>query len=139
MHALGALSDLTSVEDCGRFSLTVRPVLEQAFALPAQVWVNIGDVDALKGLYAETNPLVTGFVVSLLLACLFFVSSEVNRNYSQVDRMWSILPAMYVLHLATWARMAGLPHLRIDLVAALTTVWGVRRFFQGVTAMLALV
>jgi steroid 5-alpha reductase family enzyme len=53
------------------------------------------------------------------------VVSEVNRNYSQVDRMWSILPNLYVVHLAVWARLAGVPHSRLDLIVVATTVWSV--------------
>jgi steroid 5-alpha reductase family enzyme len=77
-------------------------------------------------LYIETNPLVTAAAVSIFLGAIFWVASEINRNYSQVDRAWSILPALYIGHLSLWARLAGEPHDRIDVVAMFATIWSMR-------------
>ena len=120
-----ALPLLMSLEDCGDYSKTVEPFIPQLYDLPYQVLDNIGSIDGLKQLYINTNPLITGFAASITLGFVFLVVSEINRNYSQVDRMWSLLPNLYVVHLATWARRADLPHSRIDLVAAATTLWSV--------------
>ncbi|KFH48903.1 hypothetical protein ACRE_001190 [Hapsidospora chrysogenum ATCC 11550] len=121
-----ALPLLKSVEDCADFSKTVEPFIPQLYRLPSQVLGNIGSIDGLKQLYIGTNPLITGFAASIAFGFGFLVASEVNRNYSQVDRMWSILPNLYVVHLAVWARLAGLPHSRLDLIAAATTLWSIR-------------
>ncbi|EFY93894.1 DUF1295 domain-containing protein [Metarhizium acridum CQMa 102] len=123
---LAALPVLQSIEDCSDFSKTVEPFVDQFFALPARLVASIGSIENLQRLYVETNPLITGFAASIFLAGVFLIVSEVNRNYSQVDRMWSILPNLYIIHLAGWARMAGLPHSRIDLVAAFSTLWSIR-------------
>lgn len=62
------------------------------------------------------------------LACAVFTAgcwllSIVTRNYSQVDRFWSIAPPLYV----TWfAAQAGFRDARLDLMAALTVLWGAR-------------
>lgn len=119
---------LLSLEDCADYTKTVQPFLPQLYALP-QVLINNGaNLAGLKGIYIETNPLVTGFSVSVLLGAVFLAVSELNRNYSQVDRLWSILPNLYVIHFAAWARLAGFAHHRLDLVAIATTIWSVCYF-----------
>jgi hypothetical protein len=120
------LPALKSLRDCSDYSLTVEPFIPQLYALPARL-LDVRSLEGLTQLYIETNPLLSAFAVSVFLGLGFLIVSEVNRNYSQVDRLWSILPNLYVAHLAIWARLAGLPHSRIDLVAAFTTAWSVRR------------
>ncbi|KAK2592904.1 hypothetical protein QQS21_009399 [Conoideocrella luteorostrata] len=121
-----ALPVLRNIEDCSDFSQTVEPFINQFYELPERIAASIGSIDALQRLYIETNPLVTGFSASLFLSGIFLIVSEINRNYSQVDRMWSILPTLYILHTAVWTRLAGLPHDRTDLVALFSTIWSIR-------------
>ena len=54
------------------------------------------------------------------LAC--FVTGELTRNSSQVDKIWSIIPVVYAWYFAC----AGNWNLRLVLMAAVVTVWGVR-------------
>ncbi|KAJ2965830.1 hypothetical protein NQ176_g10432 [Zarea fungicola] len=121
---------LLSLQDCADYTKTVQPFLPQLYALPQVLMNNGADLAGLKGIYIETNPLVTGFSVSVLLGAIFLAVSELNRNYSQVDRMWSILPNLYVIHFAVWARLAGFAHHRLDLVAIATTIWSARLTFN---------
>ncbi|KAF4470918.1 DUF1295 domain [Fusarium albosuccineum] len=125
-----ALPLLKSIEDCGDYAKTVEPFIPQLYALPQQILDNIADPSGLMQLYVDTNPLISAFAGSLVLGFVFLVVSEINRNYSQVDRMWSILPNLYVVHMAVWARLAGLPSSRIDLVAVATTIWSCRLTFN---------
>lgn len=111
--------------DCSDFSKTVAPYAHQFYELPGRLVASINSIEALQRLYVETNPLITGFSASLLVGAIALVASEINRNYSQIDRLWSILPNLYIVHLAAWARLAGVPHARIDLVAAFSTLWSV--------------
>lgn len=120
-----SLPILISLEDCGDYSKTVEPFIPQLYALPNKVLENINSADGLIQLYKDANPLVTGFAASVFLSFVFLVISEIHRNYSQVDRMWSILPNLYIIHFAVWARLAGMPHSRLDLVAAFSTIWSV--------------
>ncbi|KAF4587771.1 DUF1295 domain-containing protein [Ophiocordyceps camponoti-floridani] len=120
---------LRSLSDCADFKLTVEPFIPQLYALPARASA-IRSVQGLSQLYAQTNPLVSAFAVSVVLGAVFLVASEINRNYSQVDRFWSILPNIYVVHLAAWARLAGIPHGRVDLIAVFTTLWSCRLTFN---------
>ncbi|KAG5992298.1 hypothetical protein E4U43_003818 [Claviceps pusilla] len=124
--SLSALPVLTAIEDCGDYSKTVEPFLNQFYQLPGRLIATAGSIEALQRLYVETNPLITGFSASLFFAGLCFILSEINRNYSQIDRLWSILPNLHVVHFAVWARMTGLSPARIDLVAIFSTAWSIR-------------
>lgn len=118
-----ALPTLQTISECGDYAKTVEPFIPQLIGLPSNL---LNNSDGLAQLYVETNPLVSAFAASVAFSVIFFIVSEINRNYSQVDRLWSILPNLYVVHLALWARLAGLPHSRIDLVAVFTSLWSVR-------------
>jgi steroid 5-alpha reductase family enzyme len=67
----------------------------------------------------------TMFVTPIVLAV-----SEINRNYSQVDRLWSLLPAIYNVHYAVWAHLNGLPTMKLDHVMAVSIIWGARLTFN---------
>lgn len=120
-----ALPFVKSLEDCGDYAKTVEPFIPQLYALPRQVLDNIASPDGLRQLYVDTNPLASAFAVSVALGFVFLVVSEINKNYSQVDRMWSILPNLYIVHLSVWARLAGVPSSRVDLISLATTLWSV--------------
>jgi steroid 5-alpha reductase family enzyme len=57
-----------------------------------------------------------------IMAGLCFVVSELTRNCSQVDKLWSIMPIVYTWYFA-WA---GGFDARMTLMAVLATVWGLR-------------
>ncbi|KAF5027232.1 hypothetical protein F66182_648 [Fusarium sp. NRRL 66182] len=125
-----ALPSVKSIEDCADYAKTVEPFIPELCALPGQVLNNIANTSGLRQLYIDTNPLISAFAVSLALSFVFLVVSEINKNYSQVDRMWSILPNLYVIHLSVWARLAGVPSSRVDLIAVATTLWSCRLTFN---------
>ncbi len=58
----------------------------------------------------------------LVIALLCFVVSELTKNYSQVDKLWSITPAIY----AWTATLQGGMDPRMIVMAGLITVWGIR-------------
>jgi steroid 5-alpha reductase family enzyme len=61
-------------------------------------------------------------------ACLFaWVASLVSGDTSWVDRSWSVLPVIYVWILAS---SAHLDDARLDVMAALVSVWGARLTFN---------
>ncbi|CAI4211806.1 unnamed protein product [Parascedosporium putredinis] len=125
-----ALPTLQAVEDCGDYYKTIEPFLPQLYELPRKLLDNYANLDALAQLYVETNPFISGAAFSVFLGFLFLVTAEINRNFSQVDRAWSILPAIYNIHFAVWARLAGEPHERTDLVALFSIVWSIRLTFN---------
>lgn len=51
-----------------------------------------------------------------------FVVGEITHNNSQVDKLWSLLPILYVW----WIAAAGEFHLRLCIMAILVTLWGLR-------------
>ncbi|KAJ4360945.1 uncharacterized protein N0V89_001514 [Didymosphaeria variabile] len=125
-----ALPAVKSLPDCADFSKTVQPFLPQLYDLPQKVFDNINNLEALQHVYLSTNPLVTALAFSLFVTPVVFIVSEINKNYSQVDRLWSILPVIYNSHYALWAHLAGLPTQRMDHVMAVTILWGARLTFN---------
>ena len=66
--------------------------------------------------------LIKLLIVYLAAALLCFVVSTISGNYSQVDKLWSIMPIAYVWMVAVEASMEP----RLILMAVLVTVWGLR-------------
>lgn len=58
----------------------------------------------------------------LFVALYCFVVGEITSNNSQVDKLWSIVPAFYTGYFA----YASDWHPRVTLMAALTMVWAIR-------------
>lgn len=122
---IAALAVVKSLEDCTDFKLTVAQHLPQLQNYVHNLAEAASSIDELKHFYATKNPLVTAFVFALAISPVFLIVSEVNRNYSQVDRCWSLLPTIYALHYAAWAHVNNLPALRLDLVATVGVCWSV--------------
>lgn len=124
-----ALPAVHALESCADFPTAVQPFLPQLYDLPHQlldIATGRGERSFLQ-LYAETNPLISGFAASVALGAVFLVLAEINRNYSQVDRAWSLLPTVYIAHFAAWARLTGVPHQRVDAALLFSAVWSVSR------------
>lgn len=120
-----ALPVVTSAEQCADFYHTVAPYISQLYDLPQQIAQSWSDPAELQQIYLATNPLIFAFAFSLFLAPVFLIISEINRNYSQVDRCWSILPTIYNAHFVTYAHLSGLPTDRLDNLIAFSVVWSV--------------
>jgi steroid 5-alpha reductase family enzyme len=60
-------------------------------------------------------------VLMLTVAMVCYVVSEITGNYSQVDKLWSLLPVAY-----SWISAAYQPTPRVLLMAVLVTLWGLR-------------
>ncbi|KAJ5615744.1 hypothetical protein N7537_000858 [Penicillium hordei] len=124
------LPRLESLLDYTSFQLTVLPYLSQLQWLPDSLREAGTDVYSLRAVYLATNPLVSALAFGGALAGLLFIAAEINRNYSQIDRFWSILPALYNVHFAVWARLSGIQTQTLDTIAAVTVVWSVRLTFN---------
>ncbi len=63
-----------------------------------------------------------GLVICLIVALVCFLVSELSKNYSQIDKTWSLVPLFY-----TWffTVKSGLEP-RMVLMASLVTLWGLR-------------
>jgi steroid 5-alpha reductase family enzyme len=64
----------------------------------------------------------TLFTAMLVVALTCFAVSEMTRNYSQVDKLWSLLPIGYTWYVAARAGFDA----RTVLMATLATIWGIR-------------
>lgn len=73
------------------------------------------------------SPLVVALWILAGFCVLTWVLSLITREYSWVDRIWSIVPLVYVW---VFAGSAGLRDPRLDLIAVLVTLWGARLTFN---------
>ncbi|MDQ1569989.1 MAG: hypothetical protein QOF79_663 [Actinomycetota bacterium] len=61
------------------------------------------------------------------VCAVVWILSLITHDHSWVDRIWSIVPVAYVW---IFAAFAGLANLRLDVMAALVTLWGARLTFN---------
>ena len=117
---------ISSLIECTDFSKTVASYIPQLYDIPSQIYHSTGSIEALKSLYLTTNPLISGLCFCLFTVPFYFLAGEINRNYSQVDRFWSILPTLYNAHFTIYAHVVGIPAERLDLLLAASMLWSVR-------------
>ena len=126
-----ALPVVKTIEECANYTKTFEPFLQQYYDLPYNVGSHITDLQALRDIYINTNPLMTALAfATMFVTPLVLLVSEVNRNYSQVDRFWSILPSVFNIHFAVWARLSGIRAHTVDTIAAISLIWSVRSSFR---------
>jgi steroid 5-alpha reductase family enzyme len=73
------------------------------------------------------SPLHLTSLVCAAVAGACWLLSVLTREYSWVDRLWSILPPVYV---GMYAHAAGFGDARLLWMLALTTLWGARLTFN---------
>jgi steroid 5-alpha reductase family enzyme len=74
------------------------------------------------GQSSDIQNLVTVWMVIMGSISMFcFIVSEATRNYSQTDKLWSLMPIVY-----SWITVASFPSPRTYIMASLVTIWGVR-------------
>jgi len=83
----------------------------------------------LLDLYKSMDPFVTALWVAGGLAFLCWVLSLITKEYSWVDRLWSITPVLFAVHFAGYV---GFSDARLNLMAALAVLWGVRLTYNFV-------
>ena len=64
-------------------------------------------------------------LIILIAALVSFLVSELTRNYSQVDKLWSLMPVIY-----SFVSLAASPSPRLWLMSSLVTIWGLRLSFN---------
>ena len=67
------------------------------------------------------NLVIVWIAVMGSISILCFIVSEATRNYSQTDKLWSLMPIAY-----SWITVASFPSPRAYIMAALVTTWGLR-------------
>ncbi|KKY20029.1 hypothetical protein UCRPC4_g04294 [Phaeomoniella chlamydospora] len=122
-----ALPVVKTLADSADYYKTVAPYISQLYDLPYQIFEAIKtNPSSLSQIYLDTNPLVFAFAFALFLVPLFLLLSEINRNYSQVDRVWSILPTVFNIHYVAWAHLHNLDTKRLDALLAASVIWSFR-------------
>jgi len=76
------------------------------------------------------DPLVAVVVVAAVASAFCWVASLLTRDTSWVDRLWSIVPVVYVWIFAGAALASGTEPARLLLMAVLVTAWGARLTFN---------
>ncbi|GAA5807191.1 hypothetical protein MFLAVUS_000546 [Mucor flavus] len=85
---------------------------------------NCGEIQAF---YKNTDPLVSALYFTTILISIHYVMSEITKNYSQVDKAWSILPAVYAWHFTIHDYVLhGSFHPRLLAATVLISIWGTR-------------
>jgi hypothetical protein len=120
-----ALPIVKTALDCSDFSKTVTPFLHQLKPLPGLLLESITNPTTLRQIYLDTNPLISAFAFCIAIFPIFLVVSEINKNYSQVDRFWSILPTLYNAHYVAYAHLMGFETKRLDTLLAASCIWSV--------------
>lgn len=77
--------------------------------------------------YLSSDPLTLAIWGCAGIALLCWLLSVITREYSWVDRIWSVTPALYAIHFAAHARFDDT---RLNVMAALITLWGARLTFN---------
>lgn len=76
----------------------------------------------LSGFDARFQDLVSAWLMLMIIVVLVaFIVGEITRNYSQIDKLWSLLPIAY-----GGIAAAAFPSPRIFLMVALVATWGLR-------------
>jgi steroid 5-alpha reductase family enzyme len=73
------------------------------------------------------TPLQVVVIIAALAALFSWVASLVTGDTSWVDRLWSIVPVVYVWVFASFAHF---DNTRLDVMTALVTLWGIRLTFN---------
>lgn len=73
------------------------------------------------------EPLIVCLWILAAACAATWVLSLITGEHSWVDRLWSIVPVVYVW---VFAGAAGLTDVRLDLLAVLVTLWGARLTFN---------
>lgn len=73
------------------------------------------------------EPLIVCLWILAAACAATWVLSLLTGEHSWVDRIWSIVPVVYVW---VFAGAAGLTDVRLDLLAVLVTLWGARLTFN---------
>lgn len=73
------------------------------------------------------DPLLTVLIVAAAASAFCLVASLITNEHSWVDRLWSIVPVVYVW---IFAAAAGLTDPRLVVMAVLVTLWGARLTFN---------
>ncbi len=77
----------------------------------------------------DSNQIETLIILSIIAGCsglYCFIVGELTQNNSQMDKLWSLLPEVYIWIIA----IKGGMNLRLVVMASRATLWGIRLTFN---------
>jgi steroid 5-alpha reductase family enzyme len=78
--------------------------------------------EAIAGANGQLQNMATTWIIFMVAVSLFcFLISEVTFNYSQVDKLWSLLPLVYSL-----ITLSEFPSARLAMMSIMVAIWGFR-------------
>ena len=87
--------------------------------------------DVALGRYSDPmDPLPLVLLVAGVAAAFCWITSLITNETSWIDRIWSIVPVIYVWIFAVAALAGGVDATRLVVMAVLVTAWGVRLTFN---------
>ena len=86
------------------------------------VFITYGDFFEFKLNEVQLDTLKKSLLIYTTLTFLCFIIGELSKNYSQVDKVWSIAPIIYVWFFTIHSEF----NLRMVLMSILVTIWGIR-------------
>lgn len=104
--------------------MTRKPILATVFSAAIVVALIVACIClsefSLTPLQKNTLDVLTVICVISMLYC--FITGEITKNYSQMDKLWSLLPIVYSWVIAIKGGFGA----RLTLFALIVTAWGVR-------------
>ncbi len=76
------------------------------------------------------DPLALVLIVAACAAAFCWITSLITHETSWIDRLWSVLPVVYVWIFAGAALLGGTEAVRLVVMATLVTAWGARLTFN---------
>lgn len=73
------------------------------------------------------SPLIVVILIAAAVCAFVWIASLITHDHSWVDRLWSIVPAVYVW---VFAAFAGLADPRLNVMAVLVSLWAARLTFN---------
>ena len=86
------------------------------------IFITYGDFFEFKLNEIQFDTLKKSLIIYTTLTLLCFIIGELSKNYSQVDKVWSIAPIIYVWFFTIHSEF----NLRMVLMSILVTIWGIR-------------
>jgi len=77
--------------------------------------------------YELADPFVTGMYLVVAVSTVCFLLGLITRNYSHVDRIWSLIPLVYCWHFTLHCYLIVRTFdVRLTVMSGLVTLWGIR-------------
>ena len=76
------------------------------------------------------TPLLVVILVASVASAFCWIASLITKDTSWVDRVWSIVPVVYVWIFAVSAIVEGRDPVRLVVMGLLVTAWGARLTFN---------